>query len=68
MRKKSETAEENQEFLKKYDDSEYVKPSVTTDIVVFGMFDMEENNYRKNSDKILKTAPVFGVDLRILPV
>lgn len=54
MRKKSETAEENQEFLKKYDDSEYVKPSVTTDIVVFGMFDAEENNYRKNSDKILK--------------
>lgn len=54
MRKKSETAEENQEFLKKYDASEYVKPSVTTDIVVFGMFDTEENNYRKNADKILK--------------
>lgn len=54
MRRKSDTAEENQVFVAGYDDTKYVKPSVTTDIVIFGMFDSEESNYRKISEKILK--------------
>ena len=47
MRKKSEMQKANEEFVKTYDDSKYPKPSVTADIVIFGMFDKEEDNYRK---------------------
>ena len=36
-----------------YDDSKYPKPSVTADIVIFGMFDKEEDNYRKIAEKEL---------------
>ena len=39
MRKKSEMQKANEEFVKTYDDSKYPKPSVTADIVIFGMFD-----------------------------
>ena len=42
MRKKSEMQKANEEFVKTYDDSKYPKPSVTADIVIFGMFDKEE--------------------------
>ena len=54
MRKKSEIQKENEEFVKTYDDSQYPKPSVTVDIVIFGMFDLKEDNYRKISEKKLK--------------
>lgn len=39
MRKKSEMQKANEEFVKTYDDSKYPKPSVTADIVIFGIFD-----------------------------
>lgn len=39
MRKKSEMQKANEEFVKTYDDSKYPKPSVTADIVIFGVFD-----------------------------
>lgn len=54
MRKKSETIQENQEFVSNYDSKKYEKPSVTADIIIFGMFESEENNYRKIPEKILK--------------
>ena len=54
MKKRVDTIKENEEFVKNYDDSKYKKPSVTADIVIFGMFDSEENNYRKLSQKELK--------------
>ena len=54
MRKKSEMQKANEEFVKTYDDSKYPKPSVTADIVIFGMFDKEEDNYRKNSGERVK--------------
>ena len=54
MRKKSEIQKENEEFVKTYDDSQYPKPSVTVDIVIFGMFDLKEDNYRKISEKKVK--------------
>lgn len=54
MKSKTEALNENQKFMEEYNGKEYVKPSVTADIVVFGMFDIKKNNYRKNSDKILK--------------
>ena len=54
MRKKSEMQKANEEFVKTYDDSKYPKPSVTADIVIFGMFDKEEDNYRKIAEKELK--------------
>lgn len=50
MWKKSEMQKVNEEFVKTYDDSKYPKPSVTADIVIFGMFDKEEDNYRKIAD------------------
>ena len=56
MRKKSEMQKVNEEFVKTYDDSKYPKPSVTADIVIFGMFDKEEDNYRKIAEKELKVS------------
>lgn len=50
-KKKVETLRENEEYVKAYDDSKFEKPSVTADIVIFEMFDSEENNYRKISEK-----------------
>ena len=58
MKKKVETLRENEEYVKTYDDSKFEKPSVTADIVIFEMFDSEENNYRKISEKKLKV--LFG--------
>ena len=54
MKKKTETLESNKEYIKTYDDSKFEKPSVTADIVIFEVFDSEENNYRKIADKKLK--------------
>lgn len=54
MKKRIDTLKENEEFVKTYDDSKYEKPSVTADIVIFGMFDSEKNNYRKLAQKELK--------------
>ena len=54
MKKKVETLRENEQYVKAYDDSKFEKPSVTADIVIFEMFDSEENNYRKISEKKLK--------------
>ena len=48
MRKKSEKQKVNEEFVKTYDDSKYPKPSVTADIVIFGMFDKEEIKEERN--------------------
>ena len=38
MKKKIETLQANKEFVRTYDDSKYEKPSVTADIVIFGIF------------------------------
>lgn len=54
MRKKTDVWKENEEFVKNYDDSEFEMPSVTADIVIFGVFDDEEENYRKIAEKKLK--------------
>ena len=54
MRKKSEMQKANEEFVKTYDDSKYQNHPVTADIVIFGMFDKEEDNYRKNSRERVK--------------
>jgi ADP-ribose pyrophosphatase YjhB (NUDIX family) len=43
-----------EEFLKKYDDSKYEKPSVTADIAIFSVFDKEVDNYRKLPERVLK--------------
>ena len=45
---------DEKEFLEKYDDSVYEKPSVTADINIFSVFDEQESNYRKLSTKKLK--------------
>lgn len=36
-----------EEFLKKYDENDYKRPSVTNDIIIFTTADMEEDNLRK---------------------
>ncbi len=45
---------EEQKFLELYSDSEYEKPSVTVDAVVFRFFDEVSNNYRKLPEKKLQ--------------
>lgn len=45
---------EEQKFLELYSDSEYDKPSVTVDAVVFRLFDQISNNYRKLPEKKLQ--------------
>lgn len=42
------------EFLRKYDDSKYKKPSVTVDMLIFTVADVEKENYRKLPEKVLK--------------
>ena len=65
MRKKSEMQKANEEFVKTYDDSKYPKPSVTADIVIFGMFDKEEDNYRKIAEKELKVLLIRSEERRV---
>lgn len=45
---------EEQEFLKKYDITEYPQPSVTADISIFSVFQENKENYRKLTEKKLK--------------
>lgn len=56
-----------QEFLKTYDVSQFERPSVTVDMLIFTVVDEEENNYRKLPEKALKVLlvkrgqhPYFG--------
>lgn len=49
-----EISREEKEFLASYDDSKYVKPSVTADIAIFSVFDEETDNYRKLPERKLK--------------
>ncbi|WP_346905863.1 NUDIX domain-containing protein [Clostridium sp.] len=39
--------DKEEEFLKKYDENDYKRPSVTNDIIIFTTADMEEDNLRK---------------------
>jgi 8-oxo-dGTP diphosphatase len=43
-----------QEFLQKYDASIYERPSVTVDMLIFTVFDKQQDNYRKLSEKSLQ--------------
>lgn len=45
---------EDKKFLELYSDSEYEKPSVTVDAVIFRMIDKESKNYRKLPEKKLQ--------------
>ena len=45
---------EDKKFLELYSDSEYEKPSVTVDAVIFRIFSQESENYRKLSQKKLQ--------------
>lgn len=45
---------EDKKFLELYSDSEYAKPSVTVDNVIFRLFDKPTNNYRKLPEKKLQ--------------
>lgn len=49
-----EISSEDKKFLELYSDSEYEKPSVTVDAVIFRLRDQEENNYRKLPQKKLE--------------
>lgn len=46
------------EFLKSYDAAAYERPSVTVDMVIFGVLDREQDNYRKLPEKELKVLLV----------
>lgn len=45
---------EDKQFLELYSDSEYQKPSVTVDAVIFRLTNKETNNYRKLPEKKLQ--------------
>lgn len=45
---------EDEKFLELYSDSEYDKPSVTVDAVIFRLKDKENDNYRKLAEKKLQ--------------
>lgn len=45
---------EDEKLLELYSDSEYDKPSVTVDAVIFRLKDKENNNYRKLAEKKLQ--------------
>ena len=53
MKLKNKGIQSEEEFLKNYDSSEFEKPSVTVDNIIFSVFETEKNNYRKNPDKNL---------------
>ena len=53
MKLKNNKIQSEEEFLKNYDSSEFEKPSVTVDNIIFSVFETEKNNYRKNPDKNL---------------
>ncbi|QQE75785.1 NUDIX hydrolase [Brevibacillus composti] len=43
-----------QQFLEEYDVNQYIRPSVSVDMLLFTVVDEETENYRKRSDKALK--------------
>lgn len=47
-----------EDFLRHYDSSIYDKISMTTDIIVFSVSDVEQDNYRKTSDKSMSVLLV----------
>ena len=47
-------SKEDKQFMELYSDSEYEKPSVTVDAVVFRLTDKKEDNYRKLPEKKLQ--------------
>ena len=53
MKLKNKEISSEEEFLKNYDSSEFEKPSVTVDNIIFSVFETEKDNYRKNPDKNL---------------
>lgn len=57
----------NEEFLKHYSSDDYEKMSITTDITLFSVSDLEKESYRKKNKKIFgvllvqrKTAPFMN--------
>jgi len=50
----SENHSAEQMFLKEYDVNQYVRPSVSVDMLLFTVTEEESENYRKRSDKSLK--------------
>lgn len=55
----------DEEFLKSYNDNDYEKMSITTDITLFSVSDISKSNYRRNNKKafsvllIKRTTPPF---------
>lgn len=49
-------------FLESYDASQYERPSVTVDTIVFSVLDEENDNYRKLPEKSLKVLLVKRAD------
>lgn len=49
---------EEQEYLKTYDASKFYRMSVAADIVIFAVFDEENDNYRKLPEKALRVLLV----------
>jgi len=47
-------SERNREFFKKYEDSKYMKPSATVDMVIFTAVDGDDDDRRRLPDKILQ--------------
>ncbi len=45
---------DEEQFLTAYKPGDYVKPSVAADMVIFSVFDIENNNYRKLPEKELR--------------
>ena len=50
--------QEDLDFLKTYDPTQYYRVSVATDIVIFSVFDEENDNYRKLPEKALRVLLV----------
>jgi len=48
----------NDDFLKNYDSNNYEKISLTTDIVLFSVSDIEKNNYREVDNKVFSVLLV----------
>ena len=46
-----------EEFLAQYDSGKYERPSVTVDMLIFTVTDVESDNYRKLPEKALKLLP-----------
>ncbi len=41
------------EFLKAYNPNAYDRPSMTTDILLFSVSDLTQDNYRKTNEKVM---------------